>query len=87
MKIQIEFDDLAEVAKREEEGGRKSPYIGVMVMLLAWHREGLLDGAVRLREIRGGTGRADMSQIVRALIEDWMAAGAPIPKRLLPEGQ
>ncbi len=58
-----------------------APYAGVMFMLETRHRDALQEAARRLRDDEGGRGRADASRVLRALLEDWIAAGAVLPER------
>jgi hypothetical protein len=50
-----------------------------MFQLTPRQRDALQEGARRLRERQGGAGRADASRLLRALIEEWMERGSPLP--------
>jgi hypothetical protein len=52
-----------------------------MFMVEVRQRDALQDAARRLRDDEGGRGRADASRVLRALLEDWIAAGAELPER------
>jgi hypothetical protein len=52
-----------------------------MFMIEVRQRDALQDAARRLRDDEGGRGRADASRVLRALLEDWIAAGAALPER------
>ena len=56
-------------------------HTGVMFMLDVRHRDALQTAARRLRDDEGGRGRVDASRVLRALLEDWIAAGAELPGR------
>jgi hypothetical protein len=58
-----------------------APHAGVMFMLPVRHRDALQEAARRLRDDEGGRGRVDASRVLRALLEDWIAAGAELPGR------
>jgi len=58
-----------------------APHAGVMFMIEVRQRDALQDAARRLRDDEGGRGRADASRVLRALLEDWIAAGAALPER------
>ena len=53
--------------------------LGAMFQLTPRQRDALQEGARRLRERQGGAGRADASRLLRALIEDSMERGSPLP--------
>ena len=56
-------------------------HAGVMFMVSKRQRDALQEAARRLRDDEGGRGRADASRVLRALLEDWIAAGAELPAR------
>jgi hypothetical protein len=68
------------IAGEESRGKTRSDVIGVMYQIEPRHRDAVQDAAKRARDERGGAGRADASAMLRALLEDWIAAGAKLPK-------
>ena len=63
--------------------GRPEPglNLGVMYMIGLRHRDALQDAARRLRDEKGGIGRADASAVLRALLDEWIEGGARLPAR------
>jgi hypothetical protein len=60
----------------------RAEYVGIMFMLAPSHRDALLETATELRKTRGGRGRANASEVLRALLTEWIEAGAKIPAKL-----
>jgi len=53
--------------------------VKVMLMLSRGQRDALLGVAIKLRKVRDGRGRVSISEVVRALLDAWIAAGAEVP--------
>lgn len=72
-----------DVASGRPEPG---PNLGVMYMVERRHRDALADAALRLRDEKGGTGRADASRVLRGILDQWIEGGARLPASAL-EGE
>jgi hypothetical protein len=60
-------------------GAKAQPeYVGIMFMLSPVHRDALQAAATELRRTRGGRGRANASEVLRALLDEWIAKGSPV---------
>ncbi len=74
-------------AKQQANAARAEAvgHINVMFVVSRRQRDALQGAALRLREETGGRGRLDASRVLRAVLADWIEAGAPIPKRALED--
>jgi hypothetical protein len=55
--------------------------IPVLYHLRIDHRDALQDAARRMRDEEGGRGRVNASAALRALLDEWIAGGAKLPRR------
>jgi len=60
----------------------RAEHVGIMFMLSPAHRDALLAAATELRKTRGGRGRANASEVLRALLDEWIGAGARVPAKV-----
>jgi hypothetical protein len=73
------------MAKGRQAAKAEEAYQDVMLRLSHRHRDALQDAARELRDSRAGKGKAAASEVARALLDDWIEAGAKLPKRLLEQ--
>ncbi len=62
-----------------EAGAEPVGAIPVLYRVTREHRDALVHAALRMRDERGGAGRANASAVLRALLDEWIEKGAKVP--------